>query len=86
MENQSNINNHGVSVQLRGCYRNQVVYKKVFQKLHVITKMSGVRFSILSSNVITLNTGPQLLTTKAIPANHISKKRYANGEIQEQSY
>lgn len=86
MENQSNINDHGVSVQLRGCYRNQVVYKKVFQKLHVITKMSGVRFSILSSNVITLNTGPQLLTTKAIPANHISKRRYANGEIQEQSY
>ena len=86
MENQSNINDHGVSVQLRGCYRNQVVYKKVFQKLHVTTKMSGVRFSILSSNVITLNTGPQLLTTKAIPANHISKKRYANGEIQEQSY
>lgn len=48
--------------------------------------MSGVRFSILSSNVITLNTGPQLLTTKPIPANHISKRRYANGEIQEQSY
>ena len=48
--------------------------------------MSGVRFSILSSNVITLNTGPQLLTTKVIPANHISKRRYANGEIQEQSY
>ena len=48
--------------------------------------MSGVRFSILSSNVITLNTGLQLLTTKAIPANHISKKRYANGEIEEQSY
>ena len=48
--------------------------------------MRGVRFSILSSNVITLNKGPQLLTTKAIPANHISKRRYENGEIQEQSY
>lgn len=86
MENQSNINNHGVSVQIRGCYRNQVVYKKVFQKIHVITKLRGVHFSILSSNVITFNKGPQLLTTKAIPANHISKRRYANSEIQEESY
>ena len=50
MENRNNINNHGVSVQARRCYKNQVVYKKVFQKLHVIIKVSGVSFSISSSH------------------------------------
>ena len=33
MENLNNINNDRVSVQMRGCYKNHVVYKNVFQKL-----------------------------------------------------
>lgn len=35
---------------------------------------------------ITLKKRPRLLTTKTIAANDVSKRRYANGEIQEKKF